>query len=74
MLKKRISNLEEKIKSRAGKGLIVISAFCEDEFQKKRAEYLKTHPVPEIFVFIREFTQSDFLKGVDREWKEFPQN
>lgn len=60
-LKKRIMDVEEKMKSRTGKGIAVIKADSESEFQKKKMEYLQTHPEPEFFIFLRYFSRSDCL-------------
>jgi len=58
-LKQRIMTVEQKIKSRTGKGIAVIKADNEADFQKKKMEYLQTHTEPEYFIFLRYCTQAD---------------
>ena len=51
-LERRINNVEEEVKKRFGGKDVLIPAKSEAEFQRKKAEYLKTHPEPVRFVFL----------------------
>ena len=53
-LKKRIAILEDEVKSKAGENWVVIRGKSDEEFERKRNEYLKLHPEPELLIEIVE--------------------
>ena len=72
-LKKRIINIEQRLKSQvAGNGVVTITGMNELEFEEKKMKYLKYYPEPTLFVFVKKFTRPDCLARAS--WERMIEN
>ena len=53
---KRISAVEQIVHDGSREELVAISAYTEKEYLAKETDYLRDHPAPKLFVWIRKFS------------------